>query len=452
MRLLIFALALGMVAGTADAQRKGRKLPEKAYIESSQIAIVSGDTTRYREAMAMLDSLFMNYGPHPEGYLWMNQIAVDFIEKSAKMSDKELWVKHLALYRDSLHYACSNPGVKDKYKKDCSKFIEKADSTQVKYWRVFYNKGIEQLGTIEESLKEIKPETDSSGRAYYMKKVQAAGDSALANVALCLILDSTDNKAYMLAGSVAEKQGNLAASNEWLQRGLKYTADSTQILLQIAYNILGENKYCEAIPYLKEYGKHQPSDTGNLLNLTICYNNCKMFDSAAAVNRQILGMNPNHADALLGLGQYFNQLGIWANDSTSAARDRKDDAAVKKWTDQRSALFDSSKVYFKRAFENDPTNVIAVEEYGVVAFVTNDFAGAATAFAKLAELEPNKASHWISLGDAQLNLKKFKDSIVAYEKAVELEPDNRQVWERLADLYAEEGQTAKAAKAKEHLK
>lgn len=449
---MILALALGMIAGTADAQRKGRKLPEKAYIESAQIAIVSGDTLRYRDAMAMLDSLFMNYGPHPEGYLWMNQIAVDFIEKSAKMADKEKWVRHLALYKDSLHYACANPAVKDKYRKDCAKFIEKADSTSVKYWRVFYNKGIEQLGGIEESMKEIKPETDSSGRAYYQKKIQASGDSALSNVQLCILLDSTDNRAYLLAGSVCEKQGNLAASNEWLERGLRFTTDSTQILLQIAYNILGENKYCDAIPYLKEYGKHQPADTGNLLNLTICYNNCKMYDSAAAVHRQILAMNPNQPDALIGMGQYFNQMGIWANDSTTAARDRKDEAAMKKWVEHRVTLFDSSKVYFKRAFENDPTNAMAVEEYGIVAFVTDDFAGAAAAFGKLTELQPSNPSYWVSYGDAQLNLKNFKGSIAAYEKAVELEPTNRQVWEHLVDLYNEEGQTAKAAKAKEHLK
>ena len=95
---------------------------------------------------------------------------------------------------------------------------------------------------------------------------------------------------------------------------------------------------------------------------------------------------------------------------------------------------------------------MAVEEYGIVAFVTDDFAGAAAAFGKLTELQPSNPSYWVSYGDAQLNLKNFKGAIAAYEKAVELEPTNRQVWEHLVDLYNEEGQTAKAAKAKEHLK
>lgn len=452
MRLVILAMALTMVAGSAEAQRKGRKLPEKAYIESAQIAIGYKDTAHLRVAIPNLDSLLMWYGPHPEAYYWQNQIAAGFVDQISSPKDKEPWVMVMAAYRDSLKQTCANSKIKANYRKGCQDFSDRCDSTAVKYWRIYYNQGIEQLGTIEEASKEMKAEADSTTKAYYKEKIQAAGDSALFNVKLCIILDSTDNRAYLLAGSVAEKQGNLSLSNEWLQRGLKYTADSTQILLQIAYNILGENKYCEAIPYLKQYAGVAPSDTGNLLNLTICYNNCKFYDSAAMINHQILGLNPNQPDALLGLGQYFNQLGIWANDSTNAAKDRKDEAAIKKWTDYRAELFDSSKVYFKRAFENDPTNLIAVEEYAVVAFVTSDFVAATTAFGKLTELEPSRTEHWISLGDAHINMKKFKDAITAYEKAVELEPDNRQVWERLADLYAEEGMSAKAAKAKEHLK
>jgi tetratricopeptide (TPR) repeat protein len=452
MRLLIIGLVVGILAGSASAQRKGRKLPEKAYIESAQISIGYKDTTHLRIAMPMLDSLLIFYGAHPEAYYWMNQVAAGFVEAISSPKDKEPWVIAMAAYRDSLHRTCDNPDIKVNYRKNCKDYIERSDSTAVKFWRIFYNQGIEQMESIDEALKEITAETDSASKASYDETIKLSADSAMVNVALCIIIDSTDNRAYLLAGTVAEKQGDLAKSNEWLMRGLKYTTDSTQILLQVAYNVLGENKYCEAIPYLKQYLSHQPADTGTLLNLTICYNNCKMYDSAAMVHHQILAMNPNQTDALLGLGQYFNQLGIWANDSASAARTANNDALTKKWTEHRTSLFDSSKVYFKRAYESNPTNLVAAEEYAIVAFVTNDFAGAAAAFAKLTELEPTKSGHWISLGDASLNMKDFKAAIAAYEKAVELDPENRQVWESLVNLYNEEGQPAKAAKAKEHLK
>ena len=452
MRLLIVVLAVSSIADGAFAQRKGRKLPEKAYIESAQIAIVSGDTVRYKEAIAMLDSLFMNYGPHPEGYFWMNQVAVDFVEKTAGLKNKEPWVKRMAAYKDSIHIACADPNVKDKYKKECAKFIERADSSSVKYWRIFFNAGQQQYEAVDEAVKELKPDADSAAKAFYQSKLNANADSAIANMQMAIVIDSTDGRAYLLAGTVLEKQGNYPASNEWLDRGLRFTHDSAAILLQIAYNNIQENKYCEAVPYFKQYALIAPSDTGNLMNLSICYNNCKMYDSAAAVYRQILGLNPKQPDALVGLGQYFNQLGLFANDSAAAYRAKNDDANTKKWTDQRLVMFDSSKVYFKQAHESDPTNVAAAEEYAVVAFVTSDFQAAADAFAKLAELEPTKSSHWVSLGDARLNLKQFKESIVAYEKAVAIDTENRQVWERLVDLYNEVGQSAKAAEAQKKLK
>jgi tetratricopeptide (TPR) repeat protein len=452
MRLLVVVLAVSVIADGAFAQKKGRKLPEKAYIESAQIAIVSGDTTRYREAIAMLDSLFMNYGMHPEGYYWMNQIAVDFIEKTSGLKNKEPWVYKMVAYRDSLHIACGALYVKEKYKKECKKFIERADSTAVKYSRVVYIDAHRQFLSIEEALKEIKADTDSTTKAFYMAKVDANADSALANMKLSIMIDSTNGPAYLLAGTVLEKQGNYPASNEWLERGLKYVADSTQLLLQIAYNNIQESKYCEAIPYFKQYVSHVPTDTGTLLNLTICYNNCKMYDSAAMVHQQILGLDPNQSDALVGLGQYFKQLGIFANDSSSAYREKGNEAASKKWIDERVRLFDSSKVYFKRAHLANPNDLIAAEEFAIVAYVSSDFASAASAYQRLSEIEPSKKDHWISLGDSQLSLAKWKEAIVAYEKAVELDPDQRPVWEKLAMLYDQEKMSAKAAEARQHLK
>ena len=60
---------------------KDRVLPAKAYISSAKIEILGYGSTkekvRIETAIGMLDSLFLHYGPHSEGYFWYSQIQWD---------------------------------------------------------------------------------------------------------------------------------------------------------------------------------------------------------------------------------------------------------------------------------------------------------------------------------------------------------------------------------------
>jgi len=80
----LLGLAAVLICLTAiNVFAQGRKLPSGAWIKAAKIEIISGDASRYPKAVAMLDSLFMQYGPHSEGLYWMSQIYVDVIEKSS---------------------------------------------------------------------------------------------------------------------------------------------------------------------------------------------------------------------------------------------------------------------------------------------------------------------------------------------------------------------------------
>jgi len=69
---LVCVALMVLAASLADA--KGRKLPIGAYIKSAKISIISGDLDRYPEALAMLDSLAMHYGPHAEALYLTSQV------------------------------------------------------------------------------------------------------------------------------------------------------------------------------------------------------------------------------------------------------------------------------------------------------------------------------------------------------------------------------------------
>jgi tetratricopeptide (TPR) repeat protein len=227
--------------------------------------------------------------------------------------------------------------------------------------------------------------------------------------------------------------------------------DSISLAESIAYDYINQGNYQDAIPYLNQYAAATPEDAATLYNLTICLNNVGMYDSAKVVYERILEVDPQNADALSGVGRYFNELGRRAADSARAAEAAGDEAAKKKWLEKRQTYFDSSRVYLKRAYELNPDDKFVTETYALAAALSQNWENAAEAFRHLTEIEPNNADHWVSLGDCLINMKDWQASVVAYEKVVELEPDNKQIWEQLADLYQQLGMKDKEAEARSHL-
>ena len=449
-KLTLIAVLAFVIAGSAMAEQKARKLNPDAYIKTAKIEITYGDTVRYRYAMVMLDSLLMYYGPYAEAYYWMTKMMVDFHEKTPDFKAKKLYVEKMAIYADSLHQVCNDPKAKQNNKKNCDKLINDIDSTRVFFWRTFYGFGFDQLKRIDEQLTNLKTETDSIARAEAEHIVATNADSCIDVMRLAIIIDPSDPRAYVGVASAYEKVQNLDKSNEWLAEGLERTSDTgkLQLIQNLAYNYINMGKYCDAIPYLRQIVELLPSDTSataTMYNLSLCFNACKQFDSALAINRRVLAIEPTHIDALTGLGQYFGEIARWANDSVQRYDSLKDAAGAKKWRDLQRTRFDSSRVYLRKAFELSPDNPTAAEEYGLISYLSQDFAGAAEAYRRVTQLEATNVGAWTSLGDCLVYEKKFKEAIVAYEKVIDLEPKNRQVLEQLKSLYAETGQADKSA-------
>jgi len=437
--IIVTTIIFGILfAGTVMA--KQRKLPAGAYIKTAKIHILSGDPERYEQAIAMLDSLFINYGPHAEGLFWMSQIYVDYIDKTPDLVSRKKFVELMVVYNDSLKMCCSNEEINKKNKKDCKKYIDKVDSTAVLYWRQYYNDGIDQLNAVKVALSDMAIETDSANIAYFAEQKKMYSDSCYNSMILALILDSTNFKPYVVMGTLMEQDKKYKESNEWLQKALKYAdsaSDRTPLLIQTAYNYINMDNFCDAIPFFQEYIELSPEDIPNARNLTICYNNCEMYDSAYALNMRLLERNPEDTDALTGIGRYWEQQTRFASDSATAHRESGDDAGAAQWREKRQEFFDTSSVYFKQVFELKPDDIAAAKDYALVVAILGRFEEAIVPFTRLTELEPGNSDHWTSLGDCYLNLARFKESVPPYEKVIELEPNNLDILENLKDLYKE---------------
>ncbi|MFQ6007382.1 MAG: tetratricopeptide repeat protein, partial [Candidatus Zixiibacteriota bacterium] len=449
-RLLIPALMIVIGSGMTWAQ-KARKLPVSAYIKSAKIEILSGEFERYQTAIAMLDSLFMHYGPHAEGLKLMGQIMVDLLEKTPNPSEKAPFLEKMVAYFDSLHMCCNNKDIKKSYRKGCKKYITIADSTVMKYWRQFFNAGVNQFNTAENLRNDLQNQTDTAIISRMERDFQASVDSAILNMKLATIAIPDSARTYLIIDKAYGLKGEYQIGIDWLRKALDKSGDSATIIPSIAYDYIQMNDYCGAIPYYKADAEMHPDDIATLTNLAICYHNCEMYDSAASIYRKVIALDPNNADMYFNLGFYYNIEAGMASDSAAKYQEEKNEKMASTWRQKRDEAFDSARVYFKNAFELNPDDVSAAEQFGVVSVLRGNCEEAIKGFRRVVELQPQQTDSWISLGDCYLTLKQFDDAIAAYEKVVKLNPRDIRVWEHLKDLYFETGQKTKLAEAEKKL-
>ena len=449
-RTISAVLACVLIAGSAIAAPKARKLNPDAYIKTAKIEISNLDTTRFTYAEVMLDSLLIYYGPYAEGYYWIARMKIHMNELTGDPKKKKPYVTSMVLYADSLHQVCADTKAKLNNRKGCDKFVSELDSIKVFYWRTFYNNGVDQLKQITEQAANLLTETDSTAIVEARKIISQNTDSCLDNMELAIILDPGDARPYVGIANAYEKQDSLVQSTHWLIKGLERATgdDRLPLVQQLAISNGQGGRFCEAIKYFREWVSLIPRDTNALTtmaNLAICYNSCDKSDSAILTFREVLAIQPNDLNALTGIGKYFRQMAGWAGDSAGVYEALKNDAVAKSWRDIRKQRYDSSKVYMKQVFDSSPQDLLVAEEYGLICYLVSDFQSATAAFTRVTGLDATNAGAWTTLGDCQVYLKKWKDAIAAYERAIATDPDNKLVLQQLSSLYHQEGMTAKAA-------
>ena len=451
--IAIAALVITLVPFSGQA-KNARKLPMGAYIKSAKIDILSGDFERYKTAIAMLDSLFMYYGPTAEAIQLRGSIEVDYIDKAETLEKKKEHVATLIAYVDSLHMCCDkdNKAIDKKYKKDCDELIEKNDSLIVNYWRIFYNEGINLMNNEVVPLQEeIANETDSAVIETFKQSLAAKVDSAVVSFEICLTLDPTKIEPYVGLGALHEKIEDYQGAIDWLVKGLDKSDDRVQLLQTIAYDYIKLGDYGGAIPYMREYVDLAPDDLMTMTNLAICYNSQKMYDSSFAVNKRIIAADSANVDALISVGNYFRQESQTAQDSVRYYSDLKDETNVESWVQKREIAIDSFMVYYKDVLKIEPKNEQINFLYATYSYFRKNWNDAIVSFTAAAEANPNEKDYWRYLGDAYIQTKEFAKSAEAYEKAVAVDAKDIKIWEQLVNLYTELGKPKDKARAQKQV-
>lgn len=435
--------------------RPDKKLNVGAYLSTVKIEVVSGDPDRLIGAIKYLEDLFYWYGPHAEALFWMNQIEVDYIEKTEGPKAKMPHVKKFVAYVDSLEMCCDkdNKDVKKKYKKKCNEYVEKSDSTIVNFWREYYNNGINMMNENIASIQEdIAAETDSAVIVRFQEDLQANVDSIVANFELCLVLDPAKVETYIGLRAVFEKIKDYENAIKWLAKGIEIADDKVKLLQTISYDYISMNDYAGAIPYMRDYLELAPDDILTMGNLAICYNSQKMHDSSFAVNQRMLTIDSTNVEAISSIGHYFRQRSLDAADSVRTYKEAKNETATEEWTINKEAFVDSFLVYYKRVLVEDPKNEQIQFLYATYNYFRSNWDIAIAGFQAATEINPQEKDYWRSLGDCFIQTKEYAKSAESYEKVIELDSTDIAIWEQLVSLYSELKKPEDKARAEKHVK
>jgi len=99
--------------------------------------------------------------------------------------------------------------------------------------------------------------------------------------------------------------------------------------------------------------------------------------------------------------------------------------------------FDSAIIYYKKALNLDPEFADAWLGIGISYDELGKSANALPYIKKAIKLSPTIPEYWFILGDIQIKLSRIEDGINAYRKVIELDPEDPDVWLDLSVVYAD---------------
>lgn len=459
--LVIGALFLALSA-TVIA-KKGRKLPRSAYLSGAKIAGgFTGETPRYAEALALLDSCLMFYGPVPAAYFRQVAIHSDSA-REIPTSDTAALMEELGRFKtahDSLVMSCDKDNkelnVKKKLRKKCSGFQVTADSLQLEWYAEYFNLAQESRNlALDTLIKQLEELTDEEDKADMQNEIEETIALAIANYEFASIFKPNDIAIAINTGQIYASQDDFATA---LKFQLKAAAISKEddpdnyppLLSNVAYSYYELNEYEKAASTFKEISSLMDGEQKirEYKNVIACYSSMDNSDSVMAYNYKILELAPEDAATLSAVGgNWFNRIQN-LNMSRSDARNAEDKKLMKQLDAELAWTSDSASFYLKRAFEADSTDASSIEFYAINNTISGNFKQAAWAWEKLTHIYPEDKSYWKYLGENFIRLLQFKDAIAPFEKTVELDDTDLGIWERLVELYNTNSMPDKAKKAR----
>ncbi|MBV8781077.1 MAG: glycosyltransferase family protein, partial [Phycisphaerae bacterium] len=161
------------------------------------------------------------------------------------------------------------------------------------------------------------------------------------------------------------------------------------------------------------------SDVNDLMTRALAHHQAGRLGQAEDAYREILHIQPNHAEALHMLGVIAYQV-------------KKADVGV---------------AFIQKSLRCNPTNPVAFKNLAVALKAAGRFEDAADIARRAIEMNPADPDPWGTLGNALSDLNRLNEALLAYQKAVELAPGVAKGWSNIAGCLGDLGQIDRAIAA-----
>jgi tetratricopeptide (TPR) repeat protein len=172
----------------------------------------------------------------------------------------------------------------------------------------------------------------------------------------------------------------------------------------------------QAIPYLEETVRTSPDNWKALLALARIHYEGERWKASLENFQRVLGIRPNHADALLGAGEVSLKL----NDLPAAEK------------------------FLRKAVEADPKSADAANQLGLACARQNRNAEAKQWFEKAIAIHRDHTGAINNLAVLYAELGQSNDAIAAFRYGIEVAPEDDELYLNLGRLYVQMGDREKA--------
>ena len=196
----------------------------------------------------------------------------------------------------------------------------------------------------------------------------------------------------------------------------------------------------------------EPSPTESLFQLALAHHRAGRLQQAQALYRQVLKLEPRHADALNLSGTAAGQMG-----NHTEAVDRINEALAIHPRDvgyrqnlglalQALGRFDEAVANYQRALQLEPNHAAIHNSLGSALLALADVEPAIACFRRALALQPEYVEAWYNLGKALEAQPSFDEAAASYETALRLRPDYAEAHNNLGYVYQRQGRLDKAGK------
>jgi tetratricopeptide (TPR) repeat protein len=198
---------------------------------------------------------------------------------------------------------------------------------------------------------------------------------------------------------ILKKQDKTGEGVRALEESIQAKPNEEDLYLLLAEVFEKENQLEKALATLKRGLEKIQNAEGIHFQIGALYDKMGAFDQMVAEMKEVLRLNPNHADALNFLGYSYSD---------------------------RSIHLEEALTLIQKAMELKPNMGYITDSLGWVYYKLGDYKRAVTELEKASQLTPDDSMITEHLADSYVKLSRVEKAIELYEKALRLDPKSDQ--------------------------